>query len=171
MLDKNGGYTLLEIIITMGIIAIAIGTASFGLSVIFGNNVNSHASELVNEIRTAQTRQMASSTKTYDVSITHDGSNYVVKTYVTESAVKTEVKSTKFSNKLSIWKYDGSNYIELSTISDPTDILNQVKTFRFSGSSGKLISSAYGDYLVKSDISDVEVNFFVVKENGRVFIE
>ena len=156
----------------MGLIAIALGSATFGLSVIYRSNVNSHASELVNEIRIAQTKQMASASKTFDVTISYDGSNYYAKTYLIEGGSSREIKSHKFSNKISIWKDTGTGYVELSTITDPiADVGEMVKTFRFSTSTGKVVSKAYGDYLIKSSISDREVEIFVVKENGRVYVK
>jgi len=172
----NKGFTLLEIIIVIGLIGIAIGGSGFGLSVIFNGNVNAGASELVNEIRMAQTKQMASATKTYDVVITHDGDNYYVTTkmLVNATGIVTELKSIKMSNTMSIKKYNDSTslYEELSSITDPVaDTSLKVKTFRFSPSSGKILSSAHGKYRVSSGISSVVIDFAVVQVNGRVYIE
>lgn len=77
-MNKEQGYTLLELIITIGLISIAIGLSSFGLNVIYTSNVGSYASQVTNDIKLVQTKEMASNGKDYRLILDHDGSKYTV---------------------------------------------------------------------------------------------
>lgn len=173
---RNDGYTLLEVIITIGLIGIAISASTFGLRTIYNSNINARASEVVNTLRLARTKQMASSatpTVYRDVIIEHDGSQYSVVTKLIDSGGNTTVSTLELPKSIHMQKYNTATatYEELSSIAQPVAIRDRVKTFRFDPSSGKIVTSAHGKYRLNATNSDLEVVFVVVALNGRVYIE
>lgn len=160
------GYTLLELIITIGLIAIAISVTGFGLNAIYTSNINSHASQLVNEIRLVQTKEMSSLNKDYKLILSKSGSNYIARTTVTVGGVSTQVKLIKLPNGFTLKKLIGSNYVEIGAISDVGE-----REFAFDAASGRLITDGDGKYQVTSTSSSKVIEFGVIKQNGRVYVD
>lgn len=160
------GYTLIEIIITIGLISIAIGLTTFGLSTVYRSNVNSYSSQIINEIKKIQTQEMASSKNDYEVIISHNGTNYVVTTYVSfDGNPKTTFKTIELPIYVSIHKKIGADFVDLYTISD---IDKSQRTFSFNSSSGKLTSDGEGIYRVILETDGSFKEFQVIKQNGKV---
>lgn len=172
-LRDESGYSLLEMIITIGLIAIALGTTSFGLSTIFNSNVNSYVNEVANEVRLARAREMAASDNDYQVVFEYDPVD----------------ERYKVISKVSI---DGANYVTIKTIKLPKSItlskevlgifvslddasLNDetLRLFQFDASSGKLLGSVSGEgtYRISASNSSITKDFVVIKANGRVYID
>lgn len=176
MLDfkDNKGYSLIELIITIGLISIAIGLSSFGLSVIYNSNVNAIGSNIVNDIRLVQAKEMASNALDYRLVLGYDGNQYTVDIHVKESALASwpatpnVYKSYEIPKAMTLKKDDGGTYYEIDDVAhfDVDDL-----TFEFDVSSGKVLGgNGAGRYELSSSSSDKIVEFVVVAQNGRVYI-
>ena len=171
------GYSLLEMIITIGLIAIAIGMSTFGLNSVFNSNVNSYANTLANEIRLTSSRELAASNKDYSLVLNYQTADdrYVATVYVTpdDTGVRQEIKQIKFSQGIIIEK-DGLNLkdgIDLP-ITDASSLSNETtRSFVFDASSGALVTDGDGTYTMYSKTSTITRDIVVIKMNGRVYVD
>lgn len=165
-LNRNEeGYTLLEMIITIGLIGIAIGMSSFGLSTIYNSNVNARANELVSEIRIVSTKEMASKDGDFELEFTKIGDHYYAYTRQTLAGVTTTIKSIKLPNGMTIEKNISGSWTGIESLPKAD------RSFTFDPSSGRLTSNGNGRYKVASNISTRVIEFVVVKESGRTYID
>jgi len=169
-LRDEGGYSLLEMIITIGLIAIAIGMSTFGLNAVFNSNVNSYANSLASELRIASSREMAVFDKSYTVELDYDTTEnrYVAISYVKPlSASESELSRIKFPKGMTISKGGQS----LEYLINNSLILEGERKFQFDPSSGALISAAAGTYQLSSVSSSITRDIVVVEVNGRVYVD
>ena len=166
MIRRQDGYTLLEMIIVMALLAIAIGLSGFGLNTLYTNNINTYSNQLISEIKLVQTKEMASKDKDYKLTLAYDSSleQYIATTLVRLEASGTysTLKTIKFPKKVTIKKLDGANYVDIQSLG--------TITFEFDGTSGQVKSIANGDgrYEISSTTSSRVIKFDVILQNGRV---
>lgn len=169
MIRRQDGYTLIEMIIVMALLAIAIGLSGFGLNTIYTNNINTYSNQLVSEIKLVQTKEMASKDKDYKLTLTYDSSleQYVGTTLVRLGSTGTysTLKTIKFPKKVAIKKLDGGNYVDIQSLG--------TITFEFDGTSGQVknIANGGGRYEISSTTSSRVIKFDVIQQNGRVVID
>lgn len=165
---SESGYSLLEMIITIGLIAIAISLSGFGLSVIFNSNVNSKANEFASELRLTASKELAASQKNYEAILKYDGTDdhyYLDVTVRNDGEVnKPVIKTINFSKTIAITK-DGT------PVKDISDINVTNRTFAFDQSSGGLISGGAGTYTFSATTSDITRDVVVTQVNGRVYVD
>lgn len=183
-LKNENGYTLLEIIITMGILAIAIGTSSFGLRSIFNNNVNSYANQFANEIRLVASRELGSAEgesndRDYKLEVSFDstGQRVIAVTYLKVGAgAYDELTRINFPKSMTIAK-DGVQIDASTNIVGHALYSDETRTFEFDASSGALIvytpsgDSAEGRYTIRSANSSITRDVVVIQANGRVYVD
>lgn len=167
---RESGYTLIEMIITIGLISIAIGLSSFGLSVIYNSNVSAYASRIVSDIKLVQTKEMASNDLDYRMFLSHDGTHYTVDVQVKQPAgVWTDFKNYELPRAMVLSKYSLGSPVP---IDDPVFDTDADLTFEFDVSSGKLLNgSGFGRYQISASSSDRIIEFVVIEQNGRVYID
>lgn len=164
-LIDNKGYTLLELIIVIGLIAIAASLSGFGLSSLYSSNVNAKLNEVVNEIRLAQSREMASKDKDYEVIISYADNHYSMTTYMQEGAnPKVTLKTIELSKKLVLEKDNGA-------FQAVKDLSIEKRKFVFDASSGKLLTEGSGRYRIGGISSGDNKEFVVIEQNGRVYVD
>ncbi len=164
LMKNESGYTLLEMIITIGLIGIAIGMSGFGLRTVFNSNLDSVANEFANEVRLTYSRELAASNNDYSMILSYDSSNgyYKANLYVERNGGSRELlKTIKFSKAISIMK-DGA---------DVSGLAESERSFEFDQSSGKLLSNGEGTYTFTSSTSTMIRDVIVVKDNGRVYVD
>lgn len=172
---SNKGFTLIEMIITIGIIAIAIGVSSLGLSTVYRSNVNAYTSRVINDIKLVQTKEMASNDKNYKLIFTKTSDNYHVAVLVGVAAVPINVlKGYDLPKNMVIKKKIAGNFED---IGDNSFFSSNDLSFEFDASSGRMTEygagpyvSGAGTYQISSSSSDQVKEFVVVKENGRVYL-
>ncbi len=172
-LRDESGYSLIEMIITIGLIAIALGTTSFGLSTIYNSNVNSYVNEVANEVRLARAREMAASKNDYQVVFEY---NTAEQKYQIISKVKigvenyTTLKTINLPRTITLSKDISGTFTALN---DPALSDANLRTFQFDESSGELLSGVGGEgtYRMSASNSAITKDFVVIKANGRVYIE
>jgi len=157
-LENNQGYTLLEMMIVIALLAIAISLSGFGLSTLYSTNIKGKTNELVNEIRLVQTKEMASKTKDYKATISFVDGHYRLRTSVDGTVIKTIDLSSKFKIKK---KNASNNFVDLP--STGTEII-------FDASSGKATAGA-GRYKITTSLGSDPIEFVIVAQNGRVYID
>ncbi|PKM57875.1 MAG: hypothetical protein CVU98_03885 [Firmicutes bacterium HGW-Firmicutes-3] len=165
------GYTLIEMIIVMALLAIAIGLSGFGLNTLYTNNINTYSNQLISEIKLVQTKEMASKDKDYRLTLAYDSTieQYIGTTLVRTGATGTysTLKTIRFPKKVSIKKWDGTAYKD---IQPPNHTLI---SFEFDSTSGQVKNTANGDgkYEISSTASSRVIEFEVIKQNGRVVMD
>lgn len=170
-LKDEGGYSLLEMILTIGLIAIAIGTSTFGLNTVFNSNVNSKANTIVNEIRLTSSRQLGANERVYETIVSYDVSDNRVlfTTYVTDTSIASptpqNIKTIRLSRGMNLVKdVSGTpTAIESLTLDE--------RTFTFDSSSGALTSGGGGVYTLTSDNSSISRDIVVLTQSGRVYVD
>jgi len=169
MIRRQDGYTLLEMIIVMALLAIAIGLSGFGLNTLYTNNINTYSNQLISEIKLVQTKEMASKDKDFKLTLTYDST---LEQYIGTSLVRLEsegtystLKTIKFPKKVTIKKLDGGNYVDIQSLG--------TITFEFDGTSGQVKNIVNGDgrYEISSTTSSRIIKFDVIKQNGRVVMD
>lgn len=166
---RDEGYTLIELILVIAIIAVAISMTSFGIGSLYSSNVKNFSSQVVSQIRNVQVKELASKDSDYEMAITKVGSKYQANTTmkadidgdgVDEIQV---IHSIEFPSNISIKKLVGASYFEISTLT-PSEV-----EFAFDPSSGALITSGNGTYRMSLVDSSTTIEFEVVAQNGRVY--
>jgi prepilin-type N-terminal cleavage/methylation domain-containing protein len=173
--DNEKGYTLIELIIVIGLLAIAIGLSGFGLNVIYTNNVNTYATQLVSEIKLVQTKEMASKNNDYKIVMRYDTleKQYISETWVRVGAAGTYqvLHSISLPSNMVIKKWDDDlSSITYLTYKEIKYFSPNSMTFIFEAMSGKLESSTNGagKYQISSTTSTKIKIFTVTAQNGRV---
>lgn len=166
-LKEEAGFTLLEMIIVIGLLGIAIGFTTFGLGIVYNTNVNAIGSELVSDIRLTMTKEMASKDKDFRLVLSKVGENYYsTMSLSTDGSTWSVIKTTKLSKGMVLKKDDGSgNFVEVSILP-----VNQ-RTFTFEANSGKVTSQGAGRYELSSTTSTRVIEIVAVRESGRVYID
>ena len=167
-LKEEAGFTLLEMIIVIGLLGVAIGFTTFGLSTVYNTNVNAMGNELVSDIRLTMTKEMAAKDKDYRLIFSKAGDNYYATISLSSDAGLTwsAIKTVKLSNGMILKKDNGSgSFVEVSAFSEDE------RTFKFEANSGKVISQGWGRYELSSTSSTRVMEIVVVRESGRVYID
>ena len=161
------GFTIVEVVVAIALIGIAISLSVVSLRTIFNSSVSSYATQLSNEIRLVQSREMASSKNDYELIISYDGTEdiYRIRTYIEAGGNPRKVlKTIDMPKAIRVAKngvpLSDSAYNDVST-----------RSFRFSPSSGGLITDGDGTYTITSTASTVTRDVVVVGFNGRVYID
>jgi len=172
LIKSESGYSLLEMIITIALIAIAISTTTFGLSVIFSNNVNSYANEMANQFRLVQTREMAKSKNDYLITIKYDSgdSRYEIITSASfDGGPWKDIHTIKLPKVYTI-KKDGS---VLGT-SDTQYLIFNPSSGAIEVAAPPIVPAgavnAAGTYTLSSTSSDLTRDIVVLRINGRVYV-
>ncbi|MDF1617025.1 pilus assembly FimT family protein [Petrocella sp. FN5] len=167
-IKRQDGYTLIEMIIVMALLAIAIGLSGFGLNTLYTNNINTYSNQLISEIKLVQTKEMASKDKDYRLTLTYDSTleQYIGRTLVRVGTTGTysTLKTIKLPKKVAIKKWDGTDYVDIQ----PPNY--SLISFEFDSTSGQVKNTANGDgrYEISSTASSRVIEFEVIKQNGRV---
>ena len=159
---------MLEMIIVIGLLGVAIGFTTFGLSTVYNTNVNAKGNELVSDIRLTMTKEMAAKDKDYRLILSKVGDNYYSTMSLSSDAglTWTAIKTSKLSNGMVLKKDNGSgSFVEISTL--PIE----QRTFTFEANSGKVTSQGSGRYELSSTSSTRVIEIVVVRESGRVYID
>ena len=165
---EEAGFTLLEMIIVIGLLGVAIGFTTFGLSTVYNTNVNAMGNALVSDIRLTMTKEMAAKDKDYSLELSKSGNNYYATMYLSEDAwaSRVAIKTVKLSNGMILKKDNGSgSFVEVATL--PVEH----RTFTFEANSGKVTSQGSGRYELSSTSSTRVIEIVVVRESGRVYID
>lgn len=169
ILNNQQGYTLLEMIIVIGLIGVGLGLTSFGLNVIFNANVNSYSQQIVSEIKNVQVKEMAAKSKDFSMEIRYVTDHYELYIISTDTAAAVSTNKTiAFPTSIVIEKETApGTFVELK---DPIFTPDK-RSFAFSEGTGKLVTNGEGTYRVTAVNSDLTRLIRVYKQNGRVVVE
>ncbi|MDF2819637.1 MAG: hypothetical protein K0R15_78 [Clostridiales bacterium] len=172
-MKKNKGMTLIEVILVVGIIAVALGLGGLSLSPLWNTNIDAYAADIGSLITEARFKHMAYA-DTYYVEIKYDSASgdYSVdmhKEYIKEAVTVNEViKSIKVS-KGCMLKFKEYSKTEIQEIKDlPDDKL--IITFKGSGAIYQNGGIIYVSKNSDTKIKQVEINVLtgkVVVSNGK----
>lgn len=165
---EERGYSLLEVIITIGLISIAIGTSTFGLRTVFNNNVMSVANEFASEVRQVAIKEMASDRHNYSGIIEYDASSekYSLVLYIERwngggYDARAVYKTVKFSGSV-VFTKDGTAV---------KDLVEDDRSFTFNAATGEVTSGGAGNYVITSPSSSLAKKVQVIQANGRVYVD
>lgn len=167
---NEDGYSLLEMIITIAIIAVAISMTSFGLGTIYSSNVKNYSSQVVSEIKSVQIKRLAAKDNDFRLEIEKPSFNYIVETImiadIDGDMVDEEVviNTIEIPSNMSIKKEIGGIFEEIDTIA-ATEV-----QFTFDPSSGAETSGGAGVYQMSLSDGSNMIEFEVIAQNGRVFV-
>lgn len=169
-LKDQQGYTLLEMIIVIGLIGVGLGLTSFGLNVIFNANVNSYSQQIATEIKNIQVKEMAAKNKDFSLEIRYVTDHYqlyIVSTDTSAGGSSTN-KVIAFPSSIIIEKETTPGvFLELKEASFDLD----KRQFKFSDGTGKLTTNGDGTYRVTAANSGLTKFIYVYKQNGRVVLQ
>lgn len=165
--NDDSGFTILEMIVVIALIGIVLGLTGFGLSSIYNSSVTSNVNTLMNEIRLLSSREQASSKNDYELILSYDTAEkaYIARTYIEMDGAPREITKTMTFPKSIIIEKDGL------ALSDATFNDVNTRSFRFSPSSGGLLTEGAGVYTIKSTASSITKDMVVVAFNGRVYLD
>jgi len=197
-LQKSEGFTLIEIIVSIAIIAVAVGLAGFGLNVLFSANVDAMGNDIYHEFRDMKFRTLNEFDTDYQLVLTYDSTRkrygYEVHKRFTDTSVSPSVVSNSVVKEVSYrptllierWDDDSGSWIELNDPSIDLTVTSENVTFPFDHSTGgikattlsgattnSLVSNAtetVGIYRIVSTRSNDKHVLTIVKLTGRVII-
>ncbi len=194
ILNNNRGFTLMELIITISIVAIAAGLSGFGLNALFSANLDNIAHDITSELRNIRFREVSEYNNDYQMVFTYDSDKdnygYIVQKRYDDSGteVTLEVKRNDYKSTLRIYREETIGvWIEMKD--SPINLgglgENSLQgTFSFSASSGGIADVAFsggtieslnlnslGSYKIVNIRNNEEIKFIVIKKTGRVIID
>lgn len=169
-LNNDKGFTLLEMIIVIFLIALSLSMVTISWRLIFTNNVKSYAEQFNSDLRRMKNDTMTSQGDEYFLLWKYDSTDdlYYYEIY-REDAPSVLIKSVKLSSSIDVQLDKSGTYQNLETYS--ADDLR----IEFDPASGKLVNvsdtNGGGVYLFTTDASDTQATVSVIEETGRVFYD
>lgn len=171
---NDKGFSLLELIIVIGVIGLAIGMTTFGFNLIFSSNTKSYAKQFESDLRGMRNDTMYAIDKTYYMLWKYDDGSYMYTIYDSSDLLHPfEIKTVDLHAdiKVSVDIGDGNGFLDLDSTygSNPNNLKIQ-----FEKSSGKItniISNNNGEvkYKFTSTTTSDEMIVHVIVELGRVY--
>lgn len=173
-LNKEEGFTLIEIIVVISIIAIAAGLSGYGLSVITQSNVESMGHDIITEFRDLKYRSVSEYDKEYEFRFIYEGGKFGYTIYQSiGGATATEVKKKTYRSDLIIQAYDdgSSLYVDVGNPAFDITDLNRI-TYTFNTSTGGIDSTSLsGGTLTSLPNAGSTAKYYITDTSGSNFIE
>lgn len=186
-LNSESGFTLIEIIIVVALIAIAVSMSGLGLSVIKQSNVESMGHDIVTEFRDLKYRAVSDYDKQYEIKFIYTGGKFGYEVYQqTGTDLPVKVKTMSYRSDLVILAYNEDTLLYVD-ITDTTffDIADPLRvTYTFDTSTGGISSqnlasqplasfpnaSGTAKYMITDTTGTNFVEMTIIKVTGRVII-
>lgn len=158
----NKGFSYIELIVVIGIMAVMVGMASLSISIISRNNVTKAAEKLESAVNQARTTTMAKGSKNGCLEISTDGSAFYY--YIGNPGEPESKKArTKFATS--------PLYVQLVTEHGNTYNMSEIGTyvFKFNRATGGLKKSEYVAIRVTNDNTTCDVT--ISELTGKTAVE
>ena len=153
MQSKEQGFTLIELVAVILIVAILSSLATYSSRVLFDGNVRSYASQFTTAVRDIKNSTLISSEGGWTVRLGKRSENYYWEVWKDSNRVQV----CELPKNVELYKND-------LLINDGTEGIE------FYPSTGK-VKSGYGDYLFKSTITGKEIHVQIIKNTGGVLMD
>lgn len=169
-LNNDRGFSLLEMIITIFLIALSLSMITITWRLIFTNNVKSYAEQYNSDLRRMKNDTMTSQGDTYFLQWQYDAveDKYFYEIY-REGSPSVLIKSVDLSSSIDVELDKTGTYNNLE------DYTSDQLRIEFDPVSGKLVdvsdTNGGGVYLFTTNASDTEATVSVIEETGRVFYD
>ncbi len=164
------GFTLIEVIVVIGIIAIGLSLSTISFVVFTNNNIKGKANTIISEIRNARASQLENSDKVVFVEFVNSGGNVEVNRVMADSSgSKTVLSTVVIGGNIEFKKITDGETIEVKNLGPYTSYESARNAVVFDPSTGKVLSKGYGTYTLSYD--GKTFSFMVIKENGKVIID
>lgn len=161
MKAKEQGYTLIELLGVILIIAILSGLATYSSRVLFDGNVRSYASQFATAVRNVKSKTVASSRDNWSIEINKLDDRYYWQVFKDGR----EVEYVKLPKDVEIMKV-----IELENGSiSKQDVSGQ--SISFISNTGKVNQDVAGEYQFVSKVTDRVVRVTIVQNTGGILID
>jgi len=191
-LHNEEGFTIIELIITISIVAIAAGLSGFGLNGLYGAQVDSMTYDISAELRNARYRSVSEFDTAYQVVLTYDDTDnkygYSLQKFKAGDIAPTEVSKQSYKQTLRIMREDLlGNWVELKEDSIKIQDNPERGCFTFNTTTGgiseyvlaststkveslNLNSGGLGKFKIVNTRNNEEFRFDVVGLTGRVVV-
>lgn len=174
VLKDNRGFTLIEIIIVISLIALAAGLSGYGISVITQSNVESMGHDIVTEFRDLKYRSVSEYDKEYEFRFIYEGGKFGYEIYQSiNGATATRVKKKTYRSTLTIQAYkDGVSYVDITDSSFDITDPNRV-TYTFDTATGGIKNTSLGGATLSSLPNDGGnvAKYYITDTTGSNFVE
>lgn len=153
MQSKEQGFTLIELVAVILIVALLSSLATYSSRVLFDGNIRSYASQFATVVREIKNNTLVSSEGGWTIRLGKQSENYYWEVW-------------KDSNRVQICKLPKNVEVYKNDIL----ISNSIEDVEFYPSTGK-VKSGYGDYLFKSTITGKEIHVQIIKNTGGVLVD
>lgn len=155
-LNNESGFTLLEMIITIAIVAIVAGISGFGLNGVFNANLKNISYDTVSDMRSIRFRSVSEFDTAYQLVLTYDSASerygYEIQRMAVGDSAPSVIETKDFRSSLVIMREDSSgNWVELSDPSIDITLHPERATFCFNTSTGGI-----SEYVLNSSTTNVE---------------
>ncbi len=191
-LKNESGFTLLEMIITIALIAIVASISGFGLNGVFNANLKNISYDTASDIRHISFKSVSEFDRAYQLVLTYDNSSkrygYEIQTMAVGDTSPVVIETKDFRSSLVIMREDASgNWVELNDTSIDITSHPERGTFCFDTSTGgiseyvlnstsinveslNLSGGNLGKYKFVNTRNGQEVRFDIVGLTGRVVL-
>lgn len=167
---SNTGYTLIEIIIVIALIALTMSMITITWRFIFTNNVESFAEQYNSDLRRMKNDTMSSQGDVYYLqwkyNSTEDFYYYEIYKLDTPSVL---IKTVEINSSINVELDKTGSFLKLETYAS-----DEIR-IEFDASTGKLKNvldmNGGGEYRFISDATDKTAIVSVIEETGRVFLD
>lgn len=167
-LEKNDGYSLIEVIIVIVIIGIAITLAGYGFNLINRSNVNGYINEFHADVRYAKNNSMSLEDESFYIQWAYDSvdDQYYYEMYKSKPSVTPDqlLKTVKIHKTIVIKLDNGTGFALLNTYT-----ADQIRISFESGSGDLVDGKGKGEYefYLNDDTSKIVE---IIESTGRVFV-
>jgi prepilin-type N-terminal cleavage/methylation domain-containing protein len=168
--DNNRGFSLVEIVITIAIMAVLTGTVSYSLSLSSGKKAEECARKLASELQSMRTMSLGKNEVTGVLYYDSESDSYVLKQTVKKSSKDTDGTMTEAyvgDGSVDIYCYDNDDVEPTSTDTDKTLKNSGAVTFQFSRSTEALVS---GTTNIKVSKANKTMYIKIEKLTGRITV-
>lgn len=191
-LNNERGFTLMELIITISIIAVIAGISGFGLNAVFNANLKNISYDIASDMRNVRFRSVSEFDTEYQLVLTYDAAEerygYEIHRLKAGDLAPTVIKTESYRSSLVIMREDGvGNWVELSDATIDISANPERGTFAYDSSTGGISqfvlnsttvtvdslnqnANNLGRYKFVNTRNNEEVRFDVIRLTGRVVI-